>query len=434
MKSAWLERVRNSTLAKNTLWQGLGQTIRIGIQAAYFILIARGLGSREYGAYISVVALMAIAAPFATLGSGELLIKHAARSPHTFRAQWGKALTMAALSGLLLLACMVGVARLILPAAVPTVLIVLVGLADLVFVRMLDVSAQAYQGVQRLHRTAQVQLLLSPLRLAAAVALIMLVAEPTAMHWGGLYLISAVIGASVAVSMVSRELGRPELKPGHLRSELREGSLFAFSLSAQSIYSDSDKTILARLATLEAAGVYGAAARIVDVAFVPVGALVSASYARFFQHGADGIRAAAAFGRRLLGFGVAYALVAGAMLFLLSPALPVILGEEYRGAAEALRWLAPVPLLRCIHAFGSNTLTGGGHQGTRCALQVIIAVASVGLNLWLIPRYSWHGAAVANLLSHGTLAIAVWAAVWQLTSRNGHVGRREPSGPVLEPS
>ena len=66
---------------------------------------------------------------------------------------------------------------------------------------------------------------------------------------------------------------------------------FAASQTSQTVYNDIDKTMLARLSTLEATGIYGAAYRIIDVSFVPVSALLWSSYPSFFRAGARGISA-----------------------------------------------------------------------------------------------------------------------------------------------
>ena len=54
----------------------VGQGLRLVIQALYFVEIARSLGTRNYGAFISVVALVGIVFPFGSLGSGNLLVKN----------------------------------------------------------------------------------------------------------------------------------------------------------------------------------------------------------------------------------------------------------------------------------------------------------------------------------------------------------------------
>jgi O-antigen/teichoic acid export membrane protein len=419
-------------LARDTLWVAFGQVLRAGVQAVYFVLIARALGSRDYGAYVGVLAVVAIAAPFASLGSGNLLIKHVARAPHTFARHWGTALATTLLAGTILLGLVTIIARFWLPASVSPRLVLAVGAADLLFVRLVEISAQAYQAHQRLSRTALLQLFPSCLRLLAATFLVAVTPASTALEWGTLYLVSAVVAAGVAVVLVNRELGKPELDVRHLGSELREGAFFSVSLSAQSSTNDIDKAMLARLATLEATGIYAAAYRLVDVAFVPVRSLLFAAYARFFQHGVQGVRATARFARRLLSLGACYGLFAAAALYLLAPALPAILGDEYREAIAAVRWLAVLPLLKAVHYFGADALTGAGYQGVRTMVLVSIAAINVFLNVWLIPLYSWRGAAVATVASDGLLGVAIWTMVWYLGRHRRRLGSPEQTRSVVE--
>lgn len=398
-------------MAKNTLWVALGQTLRVGVQAVYLVLIARTLGSREYGAYVGALAVVAIPAPFASLGSGNLLIKHVARSPQSFPSYWGKALLTTFLTGTLLLALVSIVARVWLPASIPIELVVAVGGADLLFVRLVDISTQAYQAHHRLSRTALLWLLLSSLRLLAGIFLIAITPEPTVLAWGFAYLLSSVLAAGAAVMLVTRELGKPQFLLKLLTSELREGSYFSASLSAQSSTNDIDKAMLARMATLEATGVYAAAYRLIDVTFLPVRSLLVATYARFFQHGVQGVAATSRFARRLLTVGISYGLVMALALYLLAPALTTILGSEYEHSVEAVRWLAILPVLKAVHYFGSNALTGAGYQGFRTLVQVSVTALNVLLNIWLIPLYSWRGSAVASLLSDGLLAVLIWSVI-----------------------
>ena len=62
--------------------------------------------------------------------------------------------------------------------------------------------------------------------------------------------------------------------------------------------------------------------------------------------------------------------------------VPLILGSEYRLTAEALRWLAVLPLLKAVHFFLADALTGAGHQALRTAIGAGTAVFNVAINLW----------------------------------------------------
>jgi O-antigen/teichoic acid export membrane protein len=233
-----------------------------------------------------------------------------------------------------------------------------------------------------------------------------------AAHWALWYAGSSALGAAIAVTLTIRELGRPARVLGYPLSELRQGAYFATSLSAQNVYNDIDKTMLSRLSTLDATGIYGAAYKLIDVAFVPVKSLLAAAYPRFFRAGEHGIRSSLGVARRLLPLAALYALAAGVGLFVTAPLLPRILGPEYRMAVEATRWLALLPLLKSIHYFAADSLTGAGYQGRRTVAQVVVAAVNVGINFPLIIHDSWRGAAWSSLASDGLLAVLLWGLLW----------------------
>jgi O-antigen/teichoic acid export membrane protein len=79
-----------------------------------------------------------------------------------------------------------------------------------------------------------------------------------------------------------------------------------------------------------------------------------------------------------------------------------------------VRWLAVVPLLKTVHYFGADALTGAGYQGTRTTLLLLVAGTNLALNVWLIPLYSWRGAAIATIVSDAMLAVAIWVTLWYL--------------------
>src|SRR5262249_17948984 len=85
---------------------------------------------------------------------------------------------------------------------------------------------------------------------------------------------------------------------------------------------------------------------------------------------------------------------------------------------EALRWLAMLPLFRTIHFFLSDVLSGAGFQGLRTAIHVGVAIFNVLINLWVIPAYSWRGAAWSSVASDALLALSVAAAVFLALRRS----------------
>lgn len=398
-------------LARNTLWMILGQGTRILVQFAYFVLIARILHREGYGAFSGAVAVVAVLAPFAGWGSGNLLVKNVARFPDTFQVYWGRTLIMSSLSGGVLIVVAILLAWVVLPRSVPLSVVLGVAAADLLFTRMLESACLAFQAVHRLFKTAMVSILHSMTRLLGVLVLLRMQDSDTLGTWSLLYLCATVIAAAIAVTWVSLELGMPRWDMRGWRQEFREGFYFASSFSAQRIYMDSDKALLTRLGSLQAAGVYTAAARIVEVAFIPVYSLLAAAYARFFTSGQQGVRGTWELSRKLLPHALAYAFFVGAVLYLLAPLLPWLLGAEFAESVEAIRWLAAVPLLMTLHRFAADSLTGAGWQAIRTHIEFGAAVFNVILNMLLVPVFSWRGTAAVTIITEILLILLLASAL-----------------------
>jgi O-antigen/teichoic acid export membrane protein len=412
-----VDSLRKSRLARNTVWMALGQGLRLVIQALYFVLIARSLGAVNYGAFIGVVALVGIVYPFATLGSGNLLIKNVSRDASLFGLYWGRALATTVVSSSILFSAVLLLSHFALPGSIPFRLVLLVAGSDLFGLSIIQLCGQAFQTFERLHWTATINVMSSISRLAGALILVAIHQHPSALQWGYLYFSSTWVVAIAAMALVLVKLGPPKFKLWKSVAELREGSYFSASLSAQTIYNDIDKTMLARLGTLEAAGIYGAAYRLIDVTFVPIQSLLAAAYPNFFRTGVAGISATLGYARRLVWGALAYSVAACLAILLFAGVVPLILGPEYLFTAEALRWLALLPVLKVMHYFLSDSLTGAGYQGVRTCIQAGVAFFNVLINLWIIPAYSWRGAAWSSIASDALLVCSIGMAAFVLARR-----------------
>jgi O-antigen/teichoic acid export membrane protein len=400
--------IASTRLGKNTMWALGGYGLRLLIQAAYFVIIARCLGAGNYGAFIAVAALISAISPFAGLGCGNLLVKNVARDKNLLQAYWGNGLLMTLSTGLLLLAVVLGVSRVLLPHSIPLIVVGLVGVSDLFFVKVLDLAAWAFQSREVLSHNAQLNVLISLTRLIGIAGLAFLSSHSSVVAWSCVYLGGSVVAAIFAFFWITSEYGWPRLVLYRIKPESLEGFYFSVGVCAQTVYNDIDKIMIARLASLEAAGIYTAAYRMIDVVFIPVRALLNAAYPEFFRRGAIGVKEGVRYGRRLLLKAIAYPVFIFGMLLLIAPIVPHVLGSGFKEATEALRWLSLLPLLKALHYFVSDALAGSGHQGLRTFSQASVALFNILINLWLIPAYGWRGAAWSSLASDGLLALVLW--------------------------
>jgi O-antigen/teichoic acid export membrane protein len=396
-------------LAGDSAWMLGAQIVRTAGQAAYFILVARALGAHEFGILVATLAITAIAVPFAGWGGSNLMIMQTTRNRPSFALAFGTSLLMICVAGLGLVV-LTSTASVLLVTAIPVKLAVQIALADLIFARIAETCSQAYQGFGRLAMSARLGTVPSLLRLAAAGGFAWS-GGASALAWSGWYLGASALAATIALIHVLTRLGRPILSARAAARQWRQGFLFAVGASSASIYNDLDKTMVAALSTVRAAGVYGAASRVVATAFTPILSVFTATYYRFFAAGAQGIDGTIALARSLaaslLGLGVA----AAAVLWVAAPLVPRVLGSDFASAEAAIRWLALVPLLQTIFYLAGDVLTGAGYQGLRSGIQLGAAGLNIGLNLYLIPAYSWRGAAVATLATDAVLGLAPRTAV-----------------------
>jgi O-antigen/teichoic acid export membrane protein len=419
-----IRQLLKSTLARNAGWMLVGEGFRLLIQMMYFIVIARSLGAQNYGAFVGVVGFVGILMPFGTMGSGFLLIKNVSRDKNQFRENWGNALLTTIVSGTVLFGVVVLISHFLLPANIPLKLIMMVAASDLFGNSITQICGQAFMAFERMKWTASIKALLSALRLVAALSLATIHGNPTALEWGEFYFGSTTIVTLLALMLVLVKLGTPAFNFRRHSAEIREGLYFSVTQSAQTIYNDIDKAMLPRLSTLEATGIYGAAYRIMDVSLAPVAAVLVAAYPNFFRLGVDGIPATLRYAKPLMYRALGYASLVAVGLLIGASIVPLLLGSEYRLTAEALRWLAVLPLLKAVHFFLADALTGAGYQALRTAISAGVAVFNVCINMWIIPAYSWRGAAWSSIVSDALLLSAFATAVFVLLRRAQHLGGR----------
>jgi O-antigen/teichoic acid export membrane protein len=100
----------------------------------------------------------------------------------------------------------------------------------------------------------------------------------------------------------------------------------------------------------------------------------------------------------------------------------LVIGKSFANSVSALRWLCLLPVLRSLHLSAGDSLTGAGYQRYRTASQIFAAALNFGLNLILIPRFSWLGAAWASLLTDGSLVAGNWMVLTFLVKQERRLG------------
>ena len=411
---AKLTNLFQSALAKDTMWMLSSKLFNIVVQAVYFIIVARLLGTENYGSFIVIAAIASIVFPFVPLGSEHILVKNVSLDRSSFNTYWGNSLVILSCNGILFTIVLLLLSPLIFPSNVEWWTILLILLSDLIGLALLDLGLKALLSANMVDKLAQLGVLGTCSKLLAAMSLAVFFERANLATWSYLYFASSAIMGIVTIVLVNKMVGMPRPVWSELKSNIGQGLDFSIGTSANNINANLDKSMLGKLSNVTAAGIYGSAYRFIDVGIIPLLALFGATYTRFFQHGTSGIKGSLGFAKRLLPMMVLYAIATLVGYWIFAPYIPAILGEEYRDAIDALLWLSPIPAITTLQYLAADTLTGAGNQKIRSRIQVVAAVINILLNIWLIPRFGWKGAAWATLTSDILRLLCLWFVVFWL--------------------
>lgn len=415
------------SLRRGSLWMISGQMAALGFQAIYFVLMGRTLGSREYGAFVGVVALVAVLGQFSGMGSDMILLRNVSRDRASFAVTWGSALRVTVVGFIGLLAIALGIGHLLLRNGL-LLLVPWIAVSDGLFGKLAQLASRALQGAGEMRVMAKLMAAMNLGRALLAAILYVYArwwgGHADALLWARVYWIAPMVVGLIACGMVTARFGWPRFERMRLR-DWSEGFSFSLSNSSISLYNDIDKTFLVSLGQTFAAGIYGAAYRVVDVATAPLYSIYAAATPRLFCEGGESVERAHAFSNRILRWTLLYGVGAGVALFFGAGLLPVLFGPSFREAVVALRWLCVLPLLRVLHYAWGTTITASASQWNRTAVQAAAAALNLALCAWTIPRWSWQGAAVASLLTDGSLAVLSWVVLthirWRCRAQNSQM-------------
>jgi len=405
--AAEIAKFRSSPMARNATWLFAGQGLGLVLQAAYFVILARLLGPLQYGIYAGAFAFANLVAQYSALGTGTVFLRYVSSDHSTFAVYWGNILVVTTVvgGGLVVALSLLG-PRLLNPASAALVLPAAIG--NCVCAQLTIESGRVFQTFEKMRLTAVINLLTNLVRTIAAAGMLIAFHQCTAWPWALVSTLVSALAAAAIVVTITLRFGRPRFDSRLFFKRGAEGLGFAVAMSTSSLYNDLDKTMLSHYGMNRDNGIYSMAYRIVDIATIPIFSLRDAAMPRFFKLGREGISASAGLARKLLRRTLILGAIGSAAIYLAAPLIPIVVGREFIEGVAAMRWLCLIPLFRGVHQIAGSALTGAGMQRYRTATQLLAATLNFFLNLWLIPRWGWHGAAWSSLCTDAALAAMNW--------------------------
>jgi O-antigen/teichoic acid export membrane protein len=396
--------VRSKTI-RSTVIMSIGMGLRLLSQTVSFLIVSRFMGAAEFGAFISVAALVSIIAAFSGWGADLLILRTVARMPSGFAQAWGSGLAFLGVSALPLAVVAMLVVPSFIKGSVPRELVYYVVIADIIFAPIVSIGFGCYRAVDRPMGAALLYVGTTTTRLVAALLWVGL-GSYDARSWARYYCGASVAFALISLLLVCRDLGMPEWK---VRSnEWRDGFQFSL-LTASGIASGAIVTpVVALLSDLPTAGIYGATMRVVEAAVIPFYAFMFSVLPRFFRSGASSEHDSLKLAVRMLPAALVATLLGSLCVVVLAPIAPIFLGHSYTGTGRAMMLLAPFPVLSGLYLLAADVLVSSRHAGFRVLLQCLMPMINIVLCILLVPYYGAIGAAIAVLISYTIMAVAAW--------------------------
>lgn len=399
-----------SGIAFNAAVSIFARTIGLGIAFFSLGVVTRYLGPEGSGAYFTVLAYVGIWSVVADLGLYPILVrdlgKHGSDEKETFTAFF----SLRVVSLTIVLGLASPLTALFLPYTTTVKAGIAIGSAMYIFLSLTTLFVAVYQKYLRMHVVAAGEL---AGRLVQAVLVFGLLAAGKgvlAALWASLagsFVHAAVLAWYARASIAYRF----SFAPGEWQKILVLSYPVALSTIFSFVYFKIDTVMLSFFASPREVGIYGLAYKLLEVLIaypaIYVGLLIP-SLARAAE--TDQKRYDVILGKafRLLAL-VALPIFFGGIA-LAADIIPLF-GEGYDESVITLQILLGAVMMIFFGTLYANALIVVNRQKTLAAVYFFGMIANILVNLYVIPRWSYLGAAWTTLATEGAVTVSM---IWLL--------------------
>jgi O-antigen/teichoic acid export membrane protein len=406
-------------IAQATLRTTAVLVLRLLVQAATLLILARLLGPSDYGSFAGIASLAMMLGTLSTFGTHIVLLSDVSRTPSKQSEILPFALSTTLLCGSFLLIIYFLISH-IIPNGVGTTPEVksTIGLSELLVLPLISLRCAEHQGRGKI---ASSQMLLTlPLLLRMLIAILVWLLAP--LHPLNLYAYGYLTAslASLIITTLTIKEAWPTFQYWRLPtiSELRQSAGYAVLNITAAGPTELDKALATRVLPPVPAGIYAAAARIVGATTIPVIAMMLSVMPRLFREGRTDTLYTLQFVTKLIILALAYSVLLDIGLWMSAPLLDQLFGEHYANLHDAIRWLClAVPGL-CLRITLGGVLMSLGHPWLRATFEIAGIATMCAAALSLPSKFGLGG-----------MALALGCSEWSMTVIGGiiliHLLRRD---------
>ncbi|MBZ0274458.1 flippase [bacterium] len=414
---------------KNTGALAAGRIVTKAMSLAFLGYVTRHLGEAGFGRFATAMALVGFVEVLPGYVSRAYIVRTVARMGRASSTFLGHVVA----TNVLLSLALFGVLFLVVPLlgyAGDTRLATYILAASLLFSSITNTYHAAFAGHERMELSALVDVANTLLTIALGVAVLAQGGEVVPL--ASVYLAARAVTWAIARRMTRRlSDAAPFTLPGWLETRTLASAAWPFFITSLFIifYNRADIIMLSLIPgpidAEIAVGRYNAAYKLMEALGLVTSAFVAAIYpvlARQWTEGGDRVRVTFRAAMRAL---CAFALPVAVGTTLLAPdVMGLLFGAPFFVAGAALQVLIWGQVLDSVNPLAGTTLRAADRERDLALITGVCAVFNVVLNLFLIPRYSYMGAAWATLASFALVF------AWNMRVLRGVIGKLDIAGDI----
>lgn len=408
------------SLANDVMWAlGFdGMTVVANIVA--FWLLSKNLAPAGYGAYIGLFGIVGPIGGLAWAGVGLAALQRIVRDKEDpsriARAMLGQGMLLAVGGSILA----VVVARLTV-RSLSMLEIGSIVFAELMALTIVLISAFVIQAVKGVPAASRLRIAVVLIRVVVVVSLFL----TDRLTIAALGVSTSILFSLLSVWVLMRSLPSVGLNvlPGRFTSDDSKTALsFSIPMIGSNLQLNGDKTVLNAYGMEDIAGVYGAAFRVINMAYTPIRALQGAMINRLLPHDASDHGLHVRRAKKFAALNLVTILPIGVILFFAVDLFEPLIGEDFAESSRMARWLLLFLPLKALSGVPLSALQGLGRTSTRAWIMGVAAAVSLGLYVVLIPFWSWVGALIGTVVGEAVLLVlgVERMLTWQKRSDKEH--------------
>lgn len=387
-------------LFKNSVSLAFAGIVEKAAIVVLYVILARELTQIEFGQYSLVLTCVFMGSVIADFGIEPVIIREIAKRKEQAATFFNNAISISLVFSVVAWPVVVGFGKL-LHYGPEVVFFVKIAGAVFVFVGISRTATAVIKAFERMEILAYVSFLHAVLSVILCVGVL----------WIGLgilglifvLLISEAIRAFILMSVVHYLFVpiSPCINRDVIIKVLKQAVPFAVLMAYSMLHRKVDILIMGRLRPLDDVAIYGVAVKFADflslisdsiagALFPAFSVLIQDSKEKIWKGYSESISIFA-----ILGFGAVTFITA-----LAKPITVLFFGAKYALSTTALIWLGWAFLFSILSGpVGIIMIAAGNQMRKLLVLCVVVIGINIALNLWLIPVYSYNGAAFATFVS-----------------------------------